>query len=182
MNDGALRPDPVNPESFGIPSASVDVEVTRLPGIGTKQEFTTAGGRRIGVLTHRDGHRELLLSEVGDPDSCSASVGLSEPECHALGTLLGAPNLVAQLQGEQQEVEGVNTAQFPVAERSPFDGRPLGETAMRTRTGASVVAVVREHAVSPSPRPDFVFRAGDLVVVVGTGEGLKQAAEILETG
>lgn len=166
----------------GVNVADVDVEVTRLPGIGTKQEFVTGQGRRVGVLTHRDGHRELLLSSLDDPDTCAASVGLSEAECNALGTLLGAPNLVAQLQHEQREVEGVNTAQFPVAPGSPFDGRPLADTAMRTRTATSIVAVVRDHVVLPSPRPDFVFVAGDLVVIVGTGEGLTRASAILENG
>ncbi|MEJ2870600.1 cation:proton antiporter regulatory subunit [Actinomycetospora sp. OC33-EN08] len=160
----------------------MDVEVTRLPGIGTKQEFVAGDGRRIGVLTHRDGHRELLLSGRDDPDACVATIPLSEAECNALGTLLGAPNLVAQLQDQQREVEGVNTAQFPITAGSPYAGRALADTAMRTRTATSIVAVVRDHVVSPSPRPDFVFEAGDLVVIVGTGEGLKQAAEILENG
>jgi TrkA domain protein len=160
----------------------VDVEVTRLPGVGVKQEFTTATGRRLGVLTHRDGHRELLVSDVSDPDACSAAVPLSEPECVALGTLLGAPNLVAQLRAEHAEVPGVATAQFPVSKDSPYAERTLGETAMRTRTGASVVAVVRAGVVHPSPRPDFGFQPGDLVVVVGTPDGLKQAAAILEQG
>ncbi len=46
--------------SFPAPHTHyVDVEVTRLPGIGTKQEFTTERGRLVGVLTLRDGHREL---------------------------------------------------------------------------------------------------------------------------
>ncbi|MCD2188229.1 cation:proton antiporter regulatory subunit [Actinomycetospora soli] len=160
----------------------MDVELTRLPGIGTKQEFVTGDGRRVGVLTHRDGHRELLLTGREDPDACVASVPLSEAECNALGTLLGAPNLVAKLGDQQREVEGVNTAQFPIAAGSPYVGRALGDTAMRTRTATSIVAVVRDHVVSPSPRPDFVFAAGDLVVIVGTGEGLRQAAEILEAG
>ena len=160
----------------------MDVEVTRLPGIGTKQEFTTTTGRRIGVITHRDGHRELIVSDRDDPDACGVDVRLSESECNALGTLLGAPNLVAQLQAEQREVEGVNTAQFPVVAGSPYDGRTLADTAMRTRTATSVVAVVRDHVVSPSPRPEFRFAADDLVVIVGTGEGLKAAAAILESG
>lgn len=155
------------------------MEVTRLPGIGTKQEFTTEHGRLIGVLTHRDGHRELLVHAQGDPDSCTASIGLSEPECNALSTLLGAPNLVAKL---QQEVSGVDTAQFPIGAGSPYAGKPLSATEMRTRTATSIVAVVRDHVVSPSPRPDFVFAPGDLVVIVGTGEGLQAAAAILENG
>ena len=160
----------------------MDVEVTRLPGIGTKQEITTTSGRRLGVLTHRDGHRELLVSAREDPDTSCASVRLTDAEGQALGTLLGAPDLVAQLQDQTREVEGVTTAQFPIGAGSPYDGRTLGDTAMRTRTGASIVAVVRGHVVFPSPRPDFQFRAGDLVVVVGTGEGLGQAAAILEDG
>ena len=160
----------------------MDVEVTRLPGIGTKQEITTTSGRRLGVLTHRDGHRELLVSAQADPDTSCASVRLTDAEGQALGTLLGAPNLVAQLQEQVREVEGITTAQFPIATGSPYDGRTLGDTAMRTRTGASIVAVVRDHVVSPTPGPGFVFRAGDLVVVVGTSEGLGQAAAILEDG
>ncbi|MCD2192252.1 potassium transporter TrkA [Actinomycetospora endophytica] len=160
----------------------MDVEVTRLPGIGTKQEFTTADGRRLGVLTHRDGHRELMLSSAADPDATGISFGLTEPECNALGTLLGAPNLVAKLQDQQREVEGISTAQFPITAGSPYVGRSLGETEMRTRTATSIVAVVRDSVVSPSPRPDFVFASGDLVVIVGTGDGLKAAAQILEEG
>ncbi|GAA5152609.1 cation:proton antiporter regulatory subunit [Pseudonocardia eucalypti] len=160
----------------------MDVEVTRLPGVGTKQEFTTSTGRRVGVLSHRDGHRELLVSDLTDPDACSAAVPLNEPECVALGTLLGAPNLVAQLRAEQSEVPGVATAQFPITHGSPYAGRTLGDTAMRTRSGASVVAVLRGGTVLPSPRPDFRFDGGDLVVIVGTADGLKQAAAILEQG
>jgi TrkA domain protein len=41
------------------------------------------------------------------------------------------------------------------------------------------VAVVRDREVVASPRPDFVFRAGDVVVVVGTAEGTEAVAEIL---
>jgi K+:H+ antiporter subunit KhtT len=160
----------------------VDVEVTRLPGVGTLQEFTTDTGRRVGVLTHKDGHRELLVSDLTDPDACSATVPLTEPECVALGSLLGAPNLVAQLRAEQSEVPGVATSQFPVTVGSPYAGRTLADTALRTRTGASVVAVLRAGAVSASPRPDFRFETGDLVVIVGTSDGLKQAAAILEQG
>lgn len=160
----------------------MDIEVTRLPGVGTKQEFTTASGRRLGVLTYRDGHRELLVSDLTDPDACSATVALNEPECVALGTLLGAPNLVAQLQAEHSEVPGVATAQIPVQPGSPYEGRTLGDTTMRTRTGASIVAVVRDNTVAASPRPDYRFASGDLVVIVGTADGLKQAATILEQG
>jgi TrkA domain protein len=36
--------------------------------------------------------------------------------------------------------------------------------------------------VHPSPRPDFAFAGNDLVVLVGTTDGLEAAARILDQG
>jgi TrkA domain protein len=41
---------------------------------------------------------------------------------------------------------------------------------------------MREGEVLPSPGPDAVLHAGDLLVAVGTQEGLDSAAEILRHG
>ncbi|QFZ24121.1 potassium transporter TrkA [Saccharothrix syringae] len=139
-------------------------------------------GRRIGVITHRDGKFELILSRRDDPDDCMASIALTPAEAATLAGLLGAPQLVAHLDEQHRDVAGVSTRQFPVIPGSRFDGRPLAETELRTRTGASIVAVVRSGAVHPSPRPDFVFAGGDLVVVVGTAEGLTAAGDLLGGG
>jgi len=67
-------------------------------------------------------------------------------------------------------VTGLQTHQIAVVPGGRFDGRTLGDTALRTRTGTSVVAVVRDGAVHPSPRPDFPLVGRDLLVVVGTEE------------
>ena len=59
--------------------------------------------------------------------------------------------------------------------------RPLGDTELRTRTSVSIVAVIRDGTAIPSPTPMFVFAAGDVVVAVGTVEGLAAATEILRS-
>ena len=41
---------------------------------------------------------------------------------------------------------------------------------------------MRAGQLHASPGPDFTFTAGDLLVVVGTSEGLEAAAKILRTG
>ncbi len=125
---------------------------------------------------------ELIVSDHDDPDTIATSVALTTHETSALANLLGAPHLVAQLTEQHSEVTGVTTWQLPVGTGSPYDGLPLSATEMRTRTSTSIVAVVRSGTVHPSPRPDFVFAGGDLVIVVGTAEGLKTASEILERG
>ncbi|WP_104483613.1 TrkA C-terminal domain-containing protein [Actinokineospora auranticolor] len=157
----------------------MNVEVTPLPGIGTRQDFLAKSGRRIGVVNHRDGHFELIVSKRDDPDSCVASIPLTVEESAALANLLGAPNLVAQL---QEQAAGVHTRQLPVVPGSPFDGRTLGDTALRTRTGVSVVAVVRAGSIHPSPRPDFALGGGDMLITVGTPDGLARASDVLDRG
>jgi TrkA domain protein len=160
----------------------VDVEVTPLPGIGTRQDFVSRGGRRLGVVTHRDGKVELIVSKQDDPDTCVAQVPLTVEESATLATLLGAPQLVTQLEQQHSEVAGITTRQLPLAPGSPYDGRTLGDTALRTRTAVSVVAVVRSGTVHPSPRPDFQLLGGDMLVTVGTSAGLNRAFDVLENG
>ncbi|GGG17588.1 potassium transporter TrkA [Rhodococcoides trifolii] len=157
----------------------MNVEVTLLPGIGVRKDFALSNGRRIGVITRKDGKNELIVSKKDDPDATQASITLSNEEAAALGNLLGTPQLVAQLGEEHRELPGIRTKQLPIAEGSKFDGRQLGDTAMRTKTGVSIVAVMRAGQVQPSPTPRFTLVAGDLLVVVGTAEGLDAAAKIL---
>lgn len=159
----------------------VNVEVTPLPGIGTRQDFLLRSGRRIGVITYRDGHFDLIVTKQDDPDSCVASIPLNVEESAALANLLGAPQLVTQLDEQHRDI-GVATRQLPLAPGTPYDGRTLGDTALRTRTAVSVVAVVRAGTVHPSPRPDFTLAGGDMLVTVGTPEGLARAVDVLENG
>jgi TrkA domain protein len=157
----------------------VNVEVTPLPGIGVRQDFSLRSGRRVGVITYRDGKFELILSKQDDPDATAASIPLAPEEAGTLAGLLGAPQLVSQLDRQHRDIAGISTHQLPV---TAFAHRTLGDTALRTRTGASVVAVVRAGTAHPSPGPDFLFENGDLAVVVGTAEGLDAAADILTGG
>ncbi|MBF6331283.1 cation:proton antiporter regulatory subunit [Nocardia transvalensis] len=160
----------------------MNVEVTPLPGIGVRKDFSIKSGRRrIGVIDRRDGTIDLIVGKADNPD-VTDQLPLTAEEAAALANLLGAPQLVAQLRADHRDLEGVNTRQFPVLRGSPYDGRELGETEMRTRTKASIVAVMRAGHVHPSPGPDFTLTAGDLLVIVGTTEGLEAAGKILTDG
>ncbi|SFQ46756.1 potassium/proton antiporter regulatory subunit, CPA2 family [Actinomadura madurae] len=160
----------------------MDVERTALPGIGLQHIMTTGRGRQIGVISHRTGRRDLVIYDKEDPDSCIATVALNPDEANAIAELLGTGRIIEHLAELHRQVEGLVTEQIPIAPGSPYDGRPLGDTRSRTRTGASIVAVVRDGQVIASPRPDFVFHAGDIIVVVGTGEGTAAVAQILSDG
>ncbi|MFB4310347.1 cation:proton antiporter regulatory subunit [Actinomadura sp. GTD37] len=160
----------------------MDVERTALPGIGLQHVMTTGRGRQLGVISHRTGRRDLVIYDKEDPDSCIATVALTAEEANAIAELLGTGRIIEHLAELHAQVEGLVTEQYPIAPDSPYDGRSLGDTRARTRTGASIVAVVRDGQVLASPRPDFTFTAGDVIVVVGTGEGTAAVAQILATG
>ncbi|MEV0334941.1 TrkA C-terminal domain-containing protein [Nocardia sp. NPDC050717] len=160
----------------------MNVDVTSLPGIGVRKEFSlTKVDRRIGVVDHKDGGTDLIFTKVGDPDA-TVQIPLSSVEARTLAGLLGAPQLVAQLSEEHRDLDGVSTRSMPVPAHSAYAGRRLGETEMRTRTRASIVAVLRAGRVHASPGPEFEFLGGDMVVVVGTQAGLDAAAVILSDG
>ena len=63
---------------------------------------------------------------------------------------------------------------------SAASGRKIGKIALRTRTGASIVAVARAGTSYYDPDADFRLFPGDLLVLLGNAEGLEQACRILE--
>ena len=81
--------------------------------------------------------------------------------------------------GLRDQLAGLFMEQIPVRADSPYVGRPLGDTQARTLTRCSIVAIVRDDGVLPSPSPADVFSAGDSLVVVGTREGLDKLVRII---
>ena len=160
----------------------MDVERTTLPGIGLRHTFTSERGRRVAVISHRSGRRDLVIYGRADPDTATETVSLSREEADGLAELLGTSRVQERLAELGRQVEGLTSEQIPITAGSPYDGRVLGDTRARTRTGASIVAVVREGRVMASPRPDFLFRGGDVVVVVGSADGTAAVAGLLATG
>jgi TrkA domain protein len=86
------------------------------------------------------------------------------------------------LAGLRDQAAGLLTEQIALPGSTPFVGRPLGDTRARTRTSASIVAILRGGGVIPSPGPDFGFESGDVVVAVGTRKGLDALTRILADG
>lgn len=156
-----------------------EVRETLLPGVGVRHEFTTAGGERVAVLTHRTGRRELAVYDRDDPDACAAVLHLSSEDTRALAELLGTSQVSEALVAVQQRVEGLAIDWLTVGPGSPFAGATIADGQFRTQTGASIVAVVRGDTSIPAPGPETRFEAGDVVVAVGTPDGLARLGHLL---
>ncbi|HEU4847392.1 MAG TPA: cation:proton antiporter [Rubrobacteraceae bacterium] len=74
-------------------------------------------------------------------------------------------DLLAQLERASRQIE---TEWVRLPENSSLEGRTIGDLGVRTQTGASIVAIVRDDLVLAGPGPDARFEPGDLVGVLGT--------------
>ena len=157
------------------------MEVTEvlLPGVGVRYEFTTASGHDVGIVARRDGEFDIVCFRSSDPDAAEGLFSLDRQQAEALADILGAPRIVERFADLSREVPGLASATIDIPGDSRFDGRTLGETRLRTLTGVSIVAVVREDLVVPSPSPDEVLLGGSSLVVIGTARGIEQARAVL---
>jgi TrkA domain protein len=159
-----------------------DVMEVELPGVGVRYEFVTEDGTRVGVVSHRSGRREIYLADTADPDRFNRALGLGEEDARTLAELLGASRVAAELAELQQKIEGLAIDWLPVREDSPYAHSTIGAARVRTRTGVSIVAVLRGEQAIPAPGPEVEVKPGDYLVVVGTPRGIEHAVELLRAG
>ncbi|MEU0337478.1 cation:proton antiporter regulatory subunit [Streptomyces bobili] len=158
----------------------MDVNEVLLPGVGLRYEFVNHEGDRIGVVAQRSGDFELVVYPGDDPDEARPVFRLTIQEADTLAEILGAPRIAERFADLTREVPGLSAGQVEVRHGSPYAGRALGDTRARTRTGASIVAVVRSEDVIASPQPGQTLVAGDVLVVIGTHEGIAGVQRIIQ--
>ena len=159
-----------------------EIREVKLPGLGVRYEFTTQEGKRVGVVSHRSGRKELYLADRGDPDAFKRMLGLSDKDARTLAEMLGGSRVAEELAELQQQIEGLAIDWLPLRNDSPFVGRTIGDARIRTRTGVSVVAVLRGEIAIPAPGPELSLEPGDYLVVVGTTRGIEEVVELLHRG
>lgn len=157
-----------------------EVRETLLPGVGVRHEFTTSSGERIALLTHRSGRREIAVYDAGDPDACRTVLHLSADDTRTLGELLGT-SPVSEAVIAAQRVEGLALDWISVDIGSRFDGASIAEGQFRTKTGASIIAIIRGATTVAAPDPAATLRGHDVVVAVGTPDGLTRLRSLLES-
>jgi TrkA domain protein len=157
------------------------IEETKLPGVGIRFDFVTKDGQRVGVVHHRGGRREIFICPPDDPDTAQTVLDLDDDDVHTLNDVLGVSPVIEEIY-QIQQVEGLAMDWLSIKATSPFAGKTIGDARIRTRTGVSVVAVIRGDDPFPAPGPEFVLMADDIAVVVGTPPGIDSVKSILADG
>src|SRR3954454_1642006 len=121
-----------------------EIEETLLPGVGVRHEFTTADGDRVAVITHRTGRREIAVYDRSDPDVCRTALRLGTEDAAALAELLGTSHVSEAIRSAQR-LEGLAIDWVTVPDHSAFAGATIADGEFRTRTGTSIVAIIRDE-------------------------------------
>ncbi len=155
------------------------VTETDLPGVGARFDIETNAGRFVGVVAHQTGRRDLVIYDEHDIDRACESVELTEDEGHTLGELLGGSPMLEHLDDAVHRLEGIVISWVTIDSKSPLAGLSLAEAALRTKTGAGIVALVGDSGSIPIPDGEKRLEPGDTAVVVGAPSAVKAATRLL---
>jgi CPA2 family monovalent cation:H+ antiporter-2 len=95
------------------------------------------------------------------------------------GMLRGLKLEARTLDQLSQFLIGTTTDTCLILETSPAVGKSLEELQLRARSGATVIAVVREGKSFHNPGPECVLKGGDVLVLLGSHAELDRATELL---
>lgn len=159
----------------------LDVRETRLPGVGSKFTLRTHKGEKVCAVLHIDGMRELYHSPEGDEEPCA--IELNDEEARQIGAILvGAvyrPQLVQDLEMTLQDLV---IEWIPLPPDSPVVGKTVATCRIRSTTGSTIVAILRDSGSLAMPHPDEVLQAGDTLVVIGRPESFANIRRLVAEG
>jgi TrkA domain protein len=160
----------------------VEVRETRLPGVGTKFTMRLHTNEKVCTVVHVDGLRELYHF-LGDEDEEPVVIQLNDEEARQLGALLGGvvyrPQLVKDLELALKDLV-MEWIELPAA--SPLVGLTVATCRIRSTTGATIVAILRDTGSLATPHPDEVLRAGDTLVVIGRPDSFGDIRRLVAEG
>ena len=157
----------------------MDIREHDLPGVGKKFTITTNNDDRMTVIIHNTGHREIYHFQK-DEDVPFFAIRLEDAEARKFGALLGGAYFQpAVAESMEMVLEQMSVEWLKVSDSSPLAGQTILDAAIRERTGASVIAILRGGRAYPNPQPTDRIEAGDTLMVVGNREQVTHFGELL---
>jgi len=163
----------MNPEAFVIVRTRYTSEIDELLALGADdvvpEEFETS----IEIFSRVLGKLHLPRNII------NLQVQIIRKECY--GMLRGTCPAGRPLSEMVTDILAAGTVEtYFVPAGAWYTGRTLGEMDLRGKTGATVAAVVRGEKPFPGPGPEFVFKAGDILVIVADHKSMDRAFVFLE--
>ena len=161
----------------------VDLQETRLPGIGSKFTLRLDVGGRLAIILHNDGKRELYFFRRVDEEDPTAVITLDDDEARQLGAVIGGayerPQIVEDLEMALGELQ---IEWIAVPDDSPWIGKTLAEAGFRAKAGITVIAILRQPEPISGAQPTDTIERGDTLVTVGKAGQYRAFRRLLQAG
>ena len=158
----------------------IHIREATLPGVGKKYVMPLRTGGNLAVIIKPDGERQMYHFLEDEDRPCDV-IKVDDEEAQQISNLLGRPMVTApdleklELALGEMEIEWVE-----LKSDSPLVGRTLNTFPLRTETGASIVAIMRNEQAIPNPDVDTEFQAHDTVLLIGSHAQTAAARELIE--
>jgi len=151
---------------------------TDLPGVGKRYTLELEDGGELTLIIHNTGRREIYIIEDEDEEP-TCVISLTEDEAKELGFLL-AGTTYQPVAPEKMELimKEMVMEWVKVGKGSNLVSKTIAEAQIRKKTGASIVAIIRDGDMLVNPDPNATTIAGgDILVVAGTRKQIKNFLE-----
>src|SRR5690606_14525905 len=125
------------------------------------------------------GRRELYRYDQEESES-KCVMTLSDEESRQVAGIIGGLSYKPKaLETIEVALDDLSIEWIKVSNSSPSLGKSIGELEVRKRTGASIIAAIKESDTIINPGPDYVITANTTMVVAGKRSHIKLLKEIL---
>jgi TrkA domain protein len=150
------------------------IKTSELPGVGKRYSFDIGEGGQLVLILHHEGHREIYHFKTPDEDEPDFSIKLTDEEARGISSiLLGVDYQPVSDDRIELLLKNVRMDWIKVQPNSCIANRTIIESQIRTRTGATVVAIQRGDRVIGSPDVKERILPGDVLMTIGTRDQTK---------
>ena len=162
----------VNPRLYIIARTRYTEEVEDLIALGANEvipeEFETSIEIFARVLHHYQLPRNLILDQIEKIRSGSYEI------------LRRADLPIKSLTEKCEIISDFDIETYQIDEHTNAFGRSLKDLRIHSEIDATVIAVRRGEEIIPHPDPEFIFKPGDVVYLIGKREKVCKAIDLLD--
>lgn len=155
------------------------VRESDLIGIGKKYQIETNAGDNMVVIIHDDGRRELYRYDEEENES-RCVMTLSDEESRQVAGIIGGLSYKPKaLETVELALDDLLIEWYKVENSDISTNKSIGELEVRQRTGASIIAAIKESETTINPGPDYIITQGTTLVVAGKRNHIRLLKEII---